>query len=338
MAVFNLPDGPKILTSSLDQTIRVWSLGSNSMEMEIKATGKIHHIEVANDMILWSVEESLLNHPDIVVGTIYYVVVSNPAQHFPVHRAADQPFTHSQLIRCFKVFVTTGFTYLISGGAEGNIRIWKQDPTTRQFGYMSLLEGHTRAVNTLLLNDTILWSGSSDKTIKIWDLGTSTCAKTMTIGNPDGIGHCDLISCMCLIPAMNGQEAYVASGDCKGEVRLWSAVNGEFVVQLDHSQFISDLMCFTDPAAGQPVLLIGLKNAGYIMRSCATMNILFNISPSMVGLSNNMACFANLGMACFATAGDEGTVAVWRIAVPIVEPQQQQQMVQQTGLVQQIQY
>ncbi len=152
MAVFNLPDGPKILTSSIDQTIRVWSLGSNSMEMEIKATGKIHHIEVSGDMIFWSVEEAVLGHPELFVGIIYYMVTSDTTRHYPVHRAADQPYSHPQLIRSFSVVNSGGILIIISGGAEGTIRMWKLDPATRMFGYMSLLEGHTRAVNALLLN------------------------------------------------------------------------------------------------------------------------------------------------------------------------------------------
>ena len=156
----------------------------------------------------------------------------------------------------------------------------------------------------------------------------------MSIGNSDGIGHSELVSCLCLIPSMSGAEAYMASGDTRGDVKIWNATNGELVAGLSHSQFVSEMMCYEDAAAGQPVLIIALKNAGFVLRSCATMAILFIISPSAVGLGNSVQALANLGMACFASAGDDGDVAVWRIAIPIVEaPQQQQQQQGQQQVV-----
>jgi WD40 repeat protein len=182
--------------------------------------------------------------------------------------------------------------------------------------------------------ETFLWSGSSDKTVKIWNIANASCVRTMTItADGLGVGHTDLVSCLCLIPAMNGAEAYMASGDTRGDVKLWNAGNGELVMGLTHSQFVSEMMCFQDATVGQPLLIIGLKNAGFVMRSCATMAILFVISPSAVGIGNSVQAFANLGLGCFASAGDDGNVAVWRIAIPIVEPQQQQQQPQQQQLL-----
>ena len=122
------------------------------MELEIKATGKIHHIEVSGDMILWSVEEAVAGHPDIFVGVLYYTKTSNTAVQVPIHRAPDQPFSHPQLIHNFTVINTGGVAVIISGGAEGTIRMWKLDTTTGLFSYMNALEGHTRAVNAVLLH------------------------------------------------------------------------------------------------------------------------------------------------------------------------------------------
>jgi hypothetical protein len=150
----------------------------------------------------------------------------------------------------------------------------------------------------------------------------------MSLGLPEAPGHSDLVSCLCLIPSINGVEPYVASGDCRGEVKLWNAANGEFVITLVHSQFVSDMMVFQDAAAGQPMLIVGLKNAGFVLRSCATMSMLFAINPTAVGLTSSVQTLANLGMQCFASAGDDGVVAVWRV-LDVVEPLPQQEQQQQ---------
>jgi hypothetical protein len=72
--------------------------------------------------------------------------------------------------------------------------------------------------------------------------------------------------------------------------------------------------------SGQPLLLIALKGAGFVLRSCATFNTLFSINPSIVGLHASVNTFGILGKACFASAGEDGNVAVWRVAIPVMEP------------------
>ena len=70
------------------------------------------------------------------------------------------PYAHPQSIRAFLVTEAEGVMYVISGGGEGVIRIWKFDRATSKFDLISTLEGHTREVTCLYLHGTcrLVWS------------------------------------------------------------------------------------------------------------------------------------------------------------------------------------
>ena len=144
------------------------------------------------------------------------------------------PYTHPQTINSFVVITgPDGVPYIITAGGEGIIRMWKYN--ANQFEAMGVLEGHTRGVTALVLNEMYLWSGSIDTTVRVWDLNTLKCVCVLTSGNG---GHVSPISCLAAIPpcaasasnnGMPGTVAsagYIASGSLDGDVKLWS-FNGE---------------------------------------------------------------------------------------------------------------
>ena len=55
-------------------------------------------------------------------------------------------------IRSFLVTIADGVTYIITGGGEGRIRIWKYDVAGSKFDMLSVLEGHIREVTCLYLH------------------------------------------------------------------------------------------------------------------------------------------------------------------------------------------
>ena len=48
-----------------------------------------------------------------------------------------------------------------------------------QVGGQKILEGHTKFVNSVIVKDNLIISGSGDKTIKIWDITSGLCLKTI---------------------------------------------------------------------------------------------------------------------------------------------------------------
>lgn len=170
---------------------------------------------------------------------------------------------------------TDGTMYVVTSGGDGNIRTWRHDAASNKFEHLALLEGHVRAVTCLLLcgeahvsrfatlfprdlvsfvlsssvSESYLWSGSVDRTVRVWDVGTGKCIGVLSAAG-GGHGHKDAVSCMELIPAAApGSDAYIATGAGDGEVKLWKA-NGEFVHTVSHTSFVTALRTFQDTMGG----------------------------------------------------------------------------------------
>lgn len=77
------------------------------------------------------------------------------------------------------------------------------------------LTGRSRSVEEWLLN--VLLSGSSDKTIRVWDINTS-----LVIFDPLR-GHGDGVTALCLSP----DSRLIASGSHDATVRIWSVISGK---------------------------------------------------------------------------------------------------------------
>lgn len=69
---------------------------------------------------------------------------------------------------------------LFAGTADGRIMAWKFPAEEIDSEPVSILIGHERHVISLSASATRLYSGSLDKTIKVWDLKTLQCIETLS--------------------------------------------------------------------------------------------------------------------------------------------------------------
>ena len=84
---------------------------------------------------------------------------------------------------------------------------------------MRSLSGHSEAVSCLAFkpdDPNILVTGSSDETLKLWDLSKSLCLSTVT-------GHSDAVRGVCFSP--DGSK--IASCSVDKTIRMWNAQTGE---------------------------------------------------------------------------------------------------------------
>jgi WD40 repeat protein len=97
------------------------------------------------------------------------------------------------------------------------------------------------------LVDKLLWSGSADQTIRVWDLGTNKCVGILSRSTK---GHNGPITCLChLYGAATVNENYIVSGGADCEVKLWKPT-GEFVFSCNHSTCVTALSPFQDEMGG----------------------------------------------------------------------------------------
>lgn len=74
--------------------------------------------------------------------------------HF--QRSPEMPFTHPLQVQSFKVVVSNDATYVVTAGGEGNIRTWRFNQSTGMFEHLSLMEGHFRGVNSIVITGIII--------------------------------------------------------------------------------------------------------------------------------------------------------------------------------------
>ena len=106
-----------------------------------------------------------------------------------------------------------------------SVQIFSQDGSTGNFACQSTLRGHNNVVSSLAFkpdDPNVLVTGSWDKTVKLWDLSTSTCLSTMR-------GHTDPVSSVCFSP----DGAKIVSGSWDEKVLIWDAASGEQLCSLN---------------------------------------------------------------------------------------------------------
>src|SRR5436190_588474 len=107
---------------------------------------------------------------------------------------------HTDSVRSLSLQVVAGKPYLFSGSSDKTIKVWDLATPNKPTCIATLDEshgGHTDSVNALsfqvLAGKPYLFSGSSDKTIKVWDLATPnkpTCIATLDESHG---GHTDSV-------------------------------------------------------------------------------------------------------------------------------------------------
>jgi WD40 repeat protein len=107
-----------------------------------------------------------------------------------------------------------GGEFIVSGSANAEVAVWEgstSDKRLRQFG------GHGGAVLSIRVFDNKIFSGSEDRTIRIWDLSTGHALKSILNG------HMAPINSIALAP--NGSRIVSTSDDAS--LRIFDSETGE---------------------------------------------------------------------------------------------------------------
>ncbi|TKY56448.1 Zinc finger CCCH domain-containing protein 48 [Spatholobus suberectus] len=223
-----LPDGSdKLYSGSTDGTVRIWDCH----------TGRCARV------INLGVEVTSL----ICEGPWIFVGLQNAVKAWNIQTISE--FTlDGPKGRVLAMIV--GNDTLFAGAEDGVITAWRGSSDAKSpFELVASLTGHTKAVVCLAVGGKMLYSGSMDQSIKVWDMDTLQCKMTLN-------EHTDVVtSLICW-----DQFLLSSSSDCT--IKVWAAAEvGTLKVTYTHNEKngVVALFGMTD-AEAKPILFCSCRD------------------------------------------------------------------------------
>ncbi|CAI9101448.1 OLC1v1038778C1 [Oldenlandia corymbosa var. corymbosa] len=135
---------------------------------------------------------------------------------------------------------------LFAAMEDGSVLAWKSNSQSSNPEELAALEGHDSAVISLVIGANRLFSGSTDQTIRVWDLQTLECIQTLR-------GHNDSVTCLI----------FLFSGSSDKSLKIWGATeNGslEVIHEMKQESGIHSLNGISDTTKDQHILLCSTED------------------------------------------------------------------------------
>jgi len=292
---------------------------------------KIHAISIVNNYLFVAFDApcQLIPGP-VAVGMVHAWNLNSPSDApMQFHLDSDSaPFAHALGVTSLRV-QPDGTA--LTGGKDALIRCWAMDGNV--FKPTQILSGHAKEVTCLaraLPSDPILWSGSTDGTLRLWDTASGACPYMITCDTLDAagqsVGHSAAITSLITWDSGNN-NCFILSSSLDGSIRAWSPKAECMASAPDVSSGVVCMALHHD-LSHKPLLICGLVHGDIAIRTLQQTATLPALSLIMTLNGQYLRCGHNLNSASNATAiravesgpqhtfytgGEDGKMCVWQI-------------------------
>lgn len=291
---------PRFITSSVDNTIKVWDLSDLSITTSMSAPARS---EISCMCFLTMSSLIATGHEN------GFIMLWNPEIHESVRLKCDQEYAHSNTVTAVAQAFFENTEYLVSVGYDARVCIWEvtekksafnqavdgsagitvspslrnhvqtypntsgneflcviYDPKTKNIIVGSnngsirlihfqktdehkLLNGHLDSVTSLALEENFLFSGSDDKSIRVWDLENFTIMRVHT-GHTSPVRHLLVIS----------ESGHLVSCAHDGKLLIWETGTGILAKSIQRADQLNCLAFLSM----QNILLVGTEQSTII--------------------------------------------------------------------------
>ena len=187
-----ISNGTNIISASQDGSIRLWDLASSTQQIVLQGQGGFSKcLALINENLLVSSSQNSIKLWDLRSSKVIRQF-SNQAEEIQcLHYSADRLYS----------------------GAADNVSVW--DMRGKNELLQGTLSGHRGAVFSIATNESMIFTGSRDHLVKIWNQKTLECSATL---KPP---HYDVVTSLLLMD----ENGLLFSGSRDASIKKWQLNN-----------------------------------------------------------------------------------------------------------------